>query len=74
MTQSRRQSAIEAVVGVCIGLFTAYGASFVIFPVFGIETSYFQNGLVVVSFSIVSIFRTYITRRLFSYLNSKNII
>lgn len=64
--QSRRMSALEAVVGVAIGYGVAVLAQIAIFPLFGIAVSIGDNLAIGAAFTVVSLARSYAVRRLFN--------
>ena len=67
MTQTRKHSAIEAVVNVLIGYWVSFLTQLAIFPIFGIKISLVQNLWIGVIFTVVSLVRSYALRRLFNY-------
>ena len=66
MTQSRRQSAIEAVTNVAVGFGVACGTQAVVFPWFGLEASLGANLGIGAIFTVVSLVRSYLVRRAFN--------
>lgn len=70
MAQSRRGSAIEAVANVLIGYWVAVGAQMLIFPLFGVRLPVGDNMLIAVLFTVVSLARSYLLRRLFNRLHT----
>lgn len=70
MAQSRRGSAFEAVANVLIGYWVAVGAQMLIFPLFGVHLPASDNMLIGVLFTIVSLVRSYLLRRLFNRLHN----
>lgn len=68
MSQSRRMSAIESVVNVAVGYWVAVGTQFVVFPLFGLTVDLTSNLLLGAVFTIVSLARSYLLRRLFNRL------
>lgn len=70
MSQSRRGSAIEAVANVVIGYWIAVGAQAAIFPLFGVHLPLLDNMLIGALFTVVSLVRSYLLRRLFNRLRS----
>jgi len=66
MSQSRRQSMIEAVINVAVGYGIAVAAQVLIFPFFGIRVSVADNLTIGLLFTIVSLARSYTLRRLFN--------
>ena len=65
MTQSRRMSLIEAIINTVVGLALAVGIQLAAFPVFGIKVGIADNLIIGVIFTVVSIGRSYVLRRLF---------
>jgi hypothetical protein len=63
--QTRRMSFIESCVNVLIGYGIACAAQVVIFPWFGIYVSTSQHLQIGALFTVVSIIRSYIVRRVF---------
>lgn len=66
MTQTRRQSLIEAWANVLVGYFVAVGANFLIFPLFGMNVPARDNFLIGLLFTFVSLIRSYCLRRAFN--------
>lgn len=65
MRQSRFMSLVEAVANVIVGYGVAVATQIVIFPVFGLKTTLAQNLTIGAVFTVVSIARSYVLRRLF---------
>lgn len=66
--QSRRASLSEAVVNVLIGYFVSIFSQAIIFPLFGIYVSMADNLLIGLAFTLVSVMRSYVLRRVFNHL------
>ena len=66
MKQSKFQSLIESVVTVGSGFFVALGVQLLIFPLYDIDISLFQNVQIVMILTVTSIIRVYIVRRCFN--------
>lgn len=64
--QSRRGSAVEALANVVIGLGVAWLANLVILPAVGLPVSLGQAGTISAAFTVVSLARSYLVRRLFN--------
>lgn len=64
--QSRKGSAIEAVSNVAIGYLVALAAQAAIFPMFGLHASASEHMAIGGLFTIVSLVRSYLLRRLFN--------
>lgn len=67
--QTRLQSLLEAWINVIIGYFVALAAQIIVFPWYGIEVSISQNLQIGLIFTIASIARSYVVRRLFNRLH-----
>ena len=68
MKQSRFMSLVEAVANVIVGYCVAVGTQILIFPMFGLHTTLAQNLKMGAVFTVVSIARSYVLRRLFERL------
>ena len=68
MGQSRRMSAVEAVVSTAIGYIVAVATQMVVFPIFGLRVGVIENLGIGLAFTAVSIVRSYLVRRLFERL------
>lgn len=66
MNQSRTDSAIEVAVNILIGAVVSLGAQAVIFPLAGIHVGAGTHLWIVAAFTIVSVARQYVIRRLFN--------
>lgn len=69
MGQSRRMSAVEAVVSTAIGYIVAVATQMVVFPIFGLRVGLIENLGIGLAFTAVSIVRSYLVRRLFERLH-----
>lgn len=71
MSQSRLGSFMESLVNIIIGYTIAVAAQMVIFPIYGIHVAHsvhFEMGLF---FTVVSLVRSYLLRRLFNGFTRK---
>jgi len=67
MIQSKRRSLLEAVINVMVGLFINWASWFlIIIPIFKIYPSSSDIILISIIFTIISISRSYIIRRIFN--------
>ena len=66
MKQSKFQSLIESFVTVGSGFFVALGVQLLIFTLYDIEISLFQNVQIVMILTVTSVIRIYIVRRCFN--------
>lgn len=71
MSQSRRASAIEAIVNVLIGYWVAVLAQAAIFPIFGFHASTSQHMAIAGLFTVVSLLRSYVLRRVFNWFTRR---
>ena len=65
MTQSRLMSLVESVANVIVGYGVAVMTQILIFPIFGLHTTLAQNLKMGAVFTLASIARSYILRRVF---------
>ncbi|WP_413877119.1 hypothetical protein [Albidovulum sp.] len=68
MKQSRAMSLIESLANVAVGYGVAVVTQILIFPIFGLHTTLAQNLKMGAVFTVVSIARSYVLRRLFERL------
>ncbi len=67
MTQTRKQSAVEAVANVAVGFSINFTANMLIFPLFGWEISAQQNVVLGVAYTLISLARSYCLRRFYNW-------
>lgn len=65
MKQSRAMSLVEAIANVSVGYGVAVITQILVFPAFGLHTTLAQNLKMGAVFTVVSIARSYVLRRLF---------
>lgn len=70
MKQSRVMSLVEAVANVIVGYGIAVVTQILLFPVFGLHTTLAQNLKMGAVFTVVSIARSYVLRRVFEQLRT----
>lgn len=63
--QSRTMSLVEAVANVVVGFWLAVLTQILVFPLFGLAVTLTQNLLIGCLFTLTSIARSYLLRRLF---------
>jgi len=73
MSQTRRQSLIEAVINIVVGFGINTVLNFTVFPIFGWHISMKQNLALGVIYTIVSIARSYCLRRVFNRLHRAHV-
>ncbi|MCU4654490.1 hypothetical protein N8I71_16745 [Roseibacterium sp. SDUM158016] len=71
MSQSRTMSLVEALTNVAVGYGLAVATQATVFPLVGVEIRTRQMLLVGLAFTLVSILRSYVLRRLFGRLTRK---
>jgi hypothetical protein len=69
--QSRVMSVVESVSNVAVGYVVAVMTQIAVFPFFALQTSFRQNLLIGVIFTLVSLVRSYALRRFFDRLNQR---
>lgn len=67
--QSRRQSLIEAVINIIVGIGIAYVANILFLRAVGIEISHGQNVVMTLVMTAVSLARSYTLRRIFNRIH-----
>jgi len=67
--QTRLQSFIESLINVAIGYGVALASQILIFPLFGIHIPLSDNMLIGAFFTVISIVRGYLVRRLFNKIH-----
>jgi len=65
--QLKIHSFLESIVNVLVGYWVAVGSQIIIFRIFNIHVSLKQNIYMGLFFTIVSIVRSYLLRRVFNY-------
>jgi len=68
--QTKKQSAIESLTNIIVGLLTSFIIQLIIYPLLNIEVSINENIIITIVFFIVSFVRGYLIRRFF---NKKNV-
>lgn len=69
--QSRVMSWVEACFNVLVGYLVALLTQLVVFPLLGIMVTLSQNLLIGVIFTVVSLIRSYLLRRLFNWIHCR---
>jgi hypothetical protein len=68
-TQSRAGSLLEAGTNVLVGYLLALITQRLLYPLFGIETTVATDSIIAAAFTLVSLARSYVLRRLFERLS-----
>ncbi len=71
MKQSRTMALIEAITNVVVGYALAVATQILVFPVFGWQPNLQANLSIALLFSLVSLVRSYLMRRMFGHLDEK---
>ncbi len=71
--QSRTMSFVEALTNVVVGFGLALLTQVLVFPVFGIAASFDQHVSIALIFTLVSLARGYVLRRLFARLSDRRL-
>lgn len=64
--QTKRHSLLESVTNVAVGFIISLLATFIIFPIAGVESSFAQNLEITLYYTIIAIVRNYVIRRFFN--------
>ena len=65
--QSKKRSFIEAVTNVLVGYLVAVISNLIVLPLFGYQVSLFDGFAIGVVFTVISLIRSYMIRRVFNY-------
>jgi hypothetical protein len=71
MKQSRLMSLVESVANVIVGYGVAVVTQILIFPIFGLHTTLAQNLKMGAVFTVVSIARSFVLRRVFEAIRTR---
>lgn len=69
--QSRIGSALEAVANVAVGAGVALAANLIILPAVGVPVTLSQAAQVSAAFTVVSLARSYVLRRIFNFIGGR---
>ncbi len=69
--QKKSHSFAETVINTLVGLGLSLAAQLVIFPYFDIHTTFTENFHIALLFTIISIIRGYVMRRVFNFIHIK---
>jgi len=65
--QSKKMSIFESFVNVGIGYIVAVLANIIVLPIFGYKVTFYDSALIGLAFTLISLIRAYIIRRIFNY-------
>lgn len=71
--QSRKHSAFESVLNVLIGYWVALMAQAFIFPLYGVHLAPVEHGQIAGLFTVVSLVRSYVLRRMFNWWHVRSL-
>jgi hypothetical protein len=71
MKQSRLMSLVEAIANVAVGYGVAVATQLLVFPLFGLIVSFGENLAIGGVFTVVSLIRAYVLRRLFETMRDR---
>ncbi len=72
--QSRRMSLIEALVNIAVGYAVAVAMQILVFPLFGLDASLEENLALGGLFTVASVCRSYVLRRIFEALRVRGLL
>ncbi len=71
MSQSKKGSMIEAVIGSVIAFTISMLAQAVIYPLYGVYFTFLENFSLTMIFTVISIIRSYFVRRMFNWFQTR---
>lgn len=74
MAQSRRASLTEAVANSLVGFTISVVVNQYLMPLFGFSVTVTQSVIIVAVYTVVSILRSYILRRVFNALSQRSVV
>lgn len=72
--QSKKHSLLEAILNTFSGFLVTMLAQEIIYPIYGLQTSFSTNFQIAFLFTFLSITRSYLWRRLFNHLHMKGVL
>lgn len=72
--QKKRYSFLESCISTCFGFIVALCIQLMVFPLYGIYVDLHINVEITLIFTMVSVIRGYIIRRVFNYLHFKKVL
>jgi hypothetical protein len=67
MSQSKFTNLIESATNILIGYWCAVLTQLIVFPVMGINVSFKKNMMIGLVFTLISLLRSYVIRRIFNH-------
>jgi len=67
--QSKKHSIFEAIANIFLGYWIGVLTQIIVFPFFNINISFKENMIITIIFSIVSLVRSYVLRRIFNWFH-----
>ena len=72
MSQTKIQSAVEVIASTALAFaLSVYAGQYVIYPAFGVHPTMITNMGMTAAFTVLSIVRSYVTRRFFNWLHTR---
>lgn len=71
MSQSRLGSLAETTINMIVGFWLSVLVQAIVFPLYGYELKLHDNMAIVALFTIVSMIRSYVLRRIFNWLSAR---
>ena len=65
MNDTRTKSLVESIFNITVGISVAFVSSLIVLPYFGMPFSYASFGWISLIFTLISLVRSYVSRRLF---------
>ena len=72
--QSKRGSFAESVIGTGVGFMISLVAQLIVFPLYGINIKLSENLQILIIFTLISIARQYVLRRVFNNITIKRML
>ena len=69
--QTHKQSLSEAVLSTFLAFYISVYAASIVYPAFGFPSTSAQNFWITLIFTVISFIRSYLTRRFFNWLHTK---
>ena len=71
--QSRIGSIVESIANIAIGFGVALASQILIFPLYGVHLSLYDNAMITVWFTFISLARSYVLRRTFNAITFRRL-
>jgi uncharacterized protein YacL len=71
MAQTKKQSAVESITNIVIGIVTSFLIQIFLYPLMNIPVTFSQNIIITIVFFVASFIRGYFVRRYYNYKHNK---